>query len=148
MRYRDTSSRVPLDEKRATQKSVTRDSALQENPPTSNIRNMKSEEGYRPGAFSSETAIHPDIARPDGWRPAGSFSGSSVNEDHPGKMTNAWNRRMVVDDWSDHDYAMGCYTDPTHASRYYRSGRPKLGGAVVQEFGEGVEAGFEEPHGR
>ncbi|MEU9857267.1 hypothetical protein [Streptomyces sp. NPDC047974] len=147
MEYRQTRARVPLDDaKRRAQKSVNRDTALQENPITAELRDM-TEDGYRPGAFTSEPSLHPDIARPDGWRPAGSFSISAINDDTPGKKTNAWTRRMVVDDWSDHD-SMGSYADPTHASRFYRSGQPKLGGAVVHEFGEGVEAGYEEPRGR
>ncbi|MGW3371721.1 hypothetical protein [Streptomyces hydrogenans] len=148
MEYRETRARVPLDdEKHRAQKSVNRDVRLHPSPFSYEIRDSTHEEGYRPGAFTSEPSIHPDITS-GGWRPSGSFSVSVINDDTPGKKMQPWNRRMVLNDWSDQDYAMGCYTDPTHASRFYRSGLPKLGGAVVQEFAEGVEAGSEDPSGR
>lgn len=97
MKYRDTSTRVPLDEKRQAQKSV-RDSALQESPVRSEIGHVGQEEGYRPGAPHSAHTLNEEMQRSDGWRPGGSYSPSSRNDSAPGKRTSQWTRRMVVDD--------------------------------------------------
>lgn len=122
MRYRSTETRIPLDPKRDAQRSVSREVAPQVNPIRSETRTLSEIDGYRPGVFSSESMMHPDMQRVDGWHPSGSYSPSSRNGSD-----------------NVHDDA------PAY---YYRSGRPKLSIATVPvEFHEGAEAGHEDPHG-
>ncbi|WP_019885869.1 hypothetical protein [Streptomyces purpureus] len=102
MKYRDTSTRVPLDEKREAQKSVVRDSALQENPVRVEIYDVHEADGHRPGAAHSAYTLTEDMQRHDGYRPAGSFSPSSRNIG--GRQTGRWTRRMVVDDGDEREH--------------------------------------------
>ncbi|WP_060178003.1 hypothetical protein [Streptomyces sp. IMTB 1903] len=136
MEYRESRARVPLDDdaKRAAQKSTIKDHAPQVNPITMESRQLTEEEGHRPGCFSSEMVMDPDMQRPDGWRPSGSYSPSSVNTEE--RESRRWARRMVVDDASEYGHAVRRATG--NDSLYYRSGRPKLGVSVI--FRDGAES--------
>ncbi|MFF2191697.1 hypothetical protein [Streptomyces sp. NPDC058157] len=143
MEYRESRARVPLEDARLrAQKSVRRvDDGVQVNPVSVDYRNLTEEEGARPGVFRSDSAIDPDMQRHEGWRPSGSYS-TSVHNEGDGKRTNAWNRRMVMDDETEYDHAVRHATGD--ASRY-RSGRPRLilAKLVPAEFRDGADDGYE-----
>ncbi|MER8047118.1 hypothetical protein [Streptomyces sp. NPDC094032] len=109
MEYRQTRARVPLlDTKSRAQKSVNRDVGLQENPVTSEYRDMTPDDGYRPGVFRSDVMLHPDMQRHDGWRPAGSFSPSSYNGRREGHVTLEEFRQALVNSMREGEEQHGC----------------------------------------
>ncbi|MGW2038697.1 hypothetical protein [Streptomyces virginiae] len=144
MQYR---APVPLDDKRAAQKSTRHlDAGVQVNPVHAEQGYLSESDGYRPGTFRSDSFMDPEMQRHDGWRPSGSYSTSVHNDPTPGKYTNPHTRRMVMDDDTEYGHAVRRSTGDDRL--YYRSGRAKLGVATVPaEFVEGAEAGREDPYG-
>ncbi|MFG2999776.1 hypothetical protein [Streptomyces sp. NPDC048340] len=139
MEYRESRVRVPLDDKKAAQKSVSREMPPQVNPIRSERRDLTWEDGARPGVPHSAYEIHPDVQRRDGARLSGSYS-TILHNDHPREN---WSRRMRMDDSTEYGHAMRRATGTD--AYYYRNGRPKLSVAgVPAEFRNGLEAGYEE----
>ncbi|AXE23532.1 hypothetical protein C0216_08705 [Streptomyces globosus] len=123
------------------QSKVNRDPDVQVNPVQAEHGHVTEIEGHSPGCFRSDMALDPEMQCPDGRRPSGSYSPSSVNTEE--KESRRWTRRMVVDDASEYGHAVR--RADGDADLYYRSGRAKLAVTMVPaEFQEGVETGREE----
>ncbi|WP_030732184.1 hypothetical protein [Streptomyces sp. NRRL S-237] len=117
----------------AAQKAAIKDSPPQVSPVHFGERTLTEADGYRPGTWRSDYQLNPEMSRPDGWRPSGSFSTSAYTEGR-----SPWTRRMVMDDASEYKHAVHRSTGDDLL--YYRSGRPKLGVAMTPaEFREAAE---------
>ncbi|MFF3085620.1 hypothetical protein ACFVRB_11285 [Streptomyces nojiriensis] len=110
-------------------------------PSTNNARFADDDPYNRPGRPDSEHQLNEAMQNPQGWRPSGSWPTSVHNDPTPGKQTNPWNRRMVMDDESEYGHYERTQTgDNAH---YYRSGRAKNAVAVEPpQFVEGAKDGY------
>ncbi|WP_405832456.1 hypothetical protein [Streptomyces sp. NBC_00105] len=109
-------------------------------PSTNNARFADDDPYNRPGRPDSEHQLNPAMQHPQGWRPSGSWS-TSVHNAGEGKQTSG-TRRATVTDETEYGHAVRHTTGDD--SLYYRSGRAKLGGAVMPEFRDGSDDGYEE----